>query len=410
MSFIPNLSLPVSTETSDGDAGLYESIRLYRGIISSKNYLLCDICHACSLEFFKKRIQKYGHNMAAAIRLVKNVEMVCFPRLPHLYLSNSVYSPDLSEVDVLDFETYLEQVRILSQKYVDRISSVGDNTCFKNIERYYGSIYTHAIAWQLSTKELQIKYRNYSSIWPSVLEKAITRLKGNETYGISCGLIATHDIAEAFLTFIDNKLYAALNATFPRKKFRCTRRMDTFCFQSFDISHVDFTEVFEDVIQEFNLLPSKKQLVIDNYLSKDFKLREYLLNEDFNKDYLLGPFDQDLICLLLFKKTRDTGYVVHLEEFEPCLQHCAQVIPFIVEYLINYYQAIVQNSEENNAIINLAEFIIANCKNLSKRSIQHLAIRWLDIACDIRSEYLIDHKITSPPAALLSIWDIKYKN
>ena len=399
----PSCFTHVRTSAND-ENGLYQSIRLYRGIISSNSYLLCDICHPHSLHVFNEKIKGFGHNVAAAIRTAKVDKVICFPSLPHLYLANSVYANRvgdiiLREVELNDFDNYLDQVELLAKAFVSRVSSIAYNTCFKSIEMYYGSIYTHAITWHLSTRELQIKFRTDSSFWPSLFEKSITRLKGNESYGICCGLLATHDIAEAFLTFIDNKLHAALSKKFHGCSFHYTRRMDTFCFQSASITSKQFSEIFEDVIEEFNLLPSKKDLEINNFTHPDFKLREFMLNNDFNQAYLQGKFDQDLICLIMFKKLRDTGYSLYLDQFKPCLLHCAEVIPFIVEFVINDFQAFVTfESTTKEALLNLAHFIIENCKDLSKRSIQHLSILWLDCACDINSKYLVEYTSSSAPS------------
>ncbi|QLB44876.1 RNA-directed DNA polymerase [Mannheimia pernigra] len=74
----------------------------------------------------------------------------------------------------------------------------------------YGSVYTHAIAWAVESKQIAKKERSNHSLLGNFIDKTIQNTQGQQTNGIPQGSVLMDFIAEIILGYIDRILSVTL--------------------------------------------------------------------------------------------------------------------------------------------------------------------------------------------------------
>lgn len=99
-----------------------------------------------------------------------------------------------------------------------------------DITAYYGSIYTHSIAWAMHGKDKMkiFKNRKNRKLIGVVLDQAMQSMSHGQTNGIPEGSILMDFISEILLGYIDVKLSKKLSKIKPKKEFKIIRYRDDY--------------------------------------------------------------------------------------------------------------------------------------------------------------------------------------
>lgn len=124
----------------------------------------------------------------------KNDKIQCFS-LPVVSMSKKKDK----EEQVLHWWLSIEQKSIELSLDYDYLLETDISDC-------YGSIYTHAIAWALHTKEIAKNKRNDNSLIGNVIDNHIKKMQYGQTNGIPQGSVLMDFIAEIILGYVDLQL------------------------------------------------------------------------------------------------------------------------------------------------------------------------------------------------------------
>ena len=137
--------------------------------------------------------------------------------------------------------------------------------CF-DISNFYGTIYSHTIAWLFSSTDLHLFYKkNNIGVWFNQIDTAIQNAKGSRTHGLPTGTMVLHDIAESYLRILDAKLFDYLNSNNIRVT-KMQRRSDNYeILVSFDTEEsLFFSKVSSFLIHyELCINPNKKMVLFN---------------------------------------------------------------------------------------------------------------------------------------------------
>ena len=376
----------------------YKTIKLYKGMLSDCTHIKCHVCSPQKLNNFCTVIKKYGAIVNAKIVQAHSMynDNYSFPRLPHLHVDKSTYV-DLHYSDFTHPDHYLDAVVSLSHSFVKHMDINSDPIHRLNIERFYGSIYTHAWTWLLTSKAFQKELKDE---WPNLFEKAFTALKAGETYGIVCGPMVTHDLAEAFLIFISKEIMIEYKKEL-NLAIKMTRRMDTFNIQT-TCDLKTLLSIIEDVLDEYNLSLRSCTTSLKNSTDENFHLKRYLgdslTNTTYNTCYLDG-YDSDLIALMMFKSFRDSHYLKDVSDIINILSRVSEVIPIICNIFIDDY--LIVNNMYKETMATFAIALIGKCNLIDSNSIQYLHLLWLSMCCNIAKDHSLFATVPKKMPSLL---------
>ena len=368
-------------------------IRLYKGLYSQKAFLVCTICHPVNIKNLATSI--HDHYKRIAVKLSQTPESVKrLPRTPQLFVPNSRFQDNLYEVNSLtdDYFKALDQYIIELKSAFDQVSPI---RCF-NISEFYSNTYTHALSWSFVSKiEQQNKMMEN-------FEQHIRYLKGNESYGLACGPMITHDLAEMFLLLMDIDIQNALKQEWDTIKI--VRILDTYLIvheDSVDMETVK--ESIEDVLMEYNLLLNPRKETAFNF--DDIQL--FTIDHKWHEIEITTQFDLPLIVMKCFSYFRQT-YSNHIDKFIVLLLKSIDCLPLISEFMVLDYCSPYSSDDLCISIRCFALLLFRNLSKFSRQSIQYCNLAYLAIVLRLNENetkgICVPSKPSYPGAILSTLW------
>eukprot|EP00834_Sanchytrium_tribonematis_P006328 NODE_457_length_7221_cov_0.242207.p1 type:complete len:572 gc:universal NODE_457_length_7221_cov_0.242207:2333-4048(+) len=377
----------------------FKTIKLYKGAINSSIHLKCHICSPENLTALRSAVKDKGHIVNAKIVQAHShfgESNISFPRLPHINVNEtSTLVEGLHYADFSDPDLYLKYVQELAESFVKELNKSSLHLIRLNVERFYDSIYTHAWTWLTTSKVFQNFLKKER---PNLFEQSFAALKAGVNYGIVCGPMVTHDLAEDFLVFITKEILSSFKLVEPLQEIKIIRRLDTFNIQtSCDASIV--RNVVEDVLDEFNLSLRRQRNAPDNKV----QLKEYLNCSEIEKysPGFIDEYDSDLVALLMYKKARESNYNKEDVEFVvDIIARVAEIIPIVCEILVDDYQSFKYAKVRPNMDLLLLR-LLQRYIQIDCNSLQYMHLIWAAMCCDIHKDDKLFKKSPNKMPSLL---------
>jgi len=175
------------------------------------------------------------------------------------------------------------------ERMADAISSSFPFTLNLDINRFYGSIYTHSLPWAILGKEEgQSRYRDgtLEKHWSSETDKLLRACNNNQTIGIPIGPDTSRIASEIVLARIDIELDKSLKSNIGDEYYH---NIDDYKFGSMSIQECDSIKAtFEREIRKFELRSREDKEVISDSITnenhawvKELNLISSLKGKDF---------------------------------------------------------------------------------------------------------------------------------
>eukprot|EP00834_Sanchytrium_tribonematis_P006329 NODE_457_length_7221_cov_0.242207.p2 type:complete len:543 gc:universal NODE_457_length_7221_cov_0.242207:5737-4109(-) len=377
---MPSLFQPNLTEDMH-EMDDFMTIRLFKDNWSDHEFLYCTILSPKNLQNLINSFKSHYNRIARHLKKIPQIER--FPRIPEHYVADAQYSKLLKSMTPMDASSpkYLENLIIMlkgirSGIYLEPDCEKSCKRLYVNIKSFYPSVYTHAIIWTLSGKDLQ-KERLLDGF-----EKHIRQLKGNETYGLSCGALVTHDIAELFFELMDGPLLNALrqNHCDPEnhgQSIEICRMMDNIVIMYPDsVEKDDILETLDVVLNEYRLMINHGKIKDVNPSCLEFISDYDKKLENITTKQYLKSFDAHLIKLAqfqIYRKSYDNHSIQIMVQH--ILQSC-EILPQIISGLLTDYCA-------GSDCIAFGKALAKAFTKASSQSIQYLSICWMCTIMDI---------------------------
>ena len=97
-----------------------------------------------------------------------------------------------------------------------------------DISNYYGSIYTHSLAWAINGKELSKNKRKYEDLCGNIIDHHLQAMSNGQTNGIPQGSLLMDFLAEIILAYADNQLYEKLSVDISEASYQILRYRDDY--------------------------------------------------------------------------------------------------------------------------------------------------------------------------------------
>lgn len=176
----------------------------------------------------------------------------------------------------------------------DIIASSFPYTLSLDINRFYGSIYTHSLPWAILGKdEGQKRHRNgtLDKHWSSETDKLLRACNSNQTIGIPIGPDTSRIASEIILTRVDMELDATLEGKSGDEYFH---NIDDYKFGSMSVHECEAIKaLFEREIRKFELRSrDDKEMVSDSLTNQNHSwVRDLSIIEPLNgKEFLDALF------------------------------------------------------------------------------------------------------------------------
>ncbi len=196
--------------------------------------------------------------------------------------------------------------------------------------------------WSLENKK--------HGIWMEMIDKAIRDCKGSRSHGLPTGSLIFHDIAEAYLRFLDIVLLKAFRANYSGPfDFKIIRRSDNFEVYFKGVSKEEALDIIVNTLAIY-------ELAINPYKKKYFELYK----ED-NPSKEFG--NSELSALSNLDKTKKVLDLVELAS------ECQDIIPLMLEWAA---ESNLNHSEFAYAMLDKYDDSIL----YSPRSVQRLSYLW----------------------------------
>ena len=258
---------------------------------------------------------------------------------------------------------YHEEFEQASVKLSLKYSWISD----ADITNFYGSIYTHALAWAIDGKQASKKIRGNSTELGAEVDRRIGAFQYGQTNGIPQGSVLMDLFAELLLTYIDRKLSKRISKSKLLINYRILRYRDDYRIFSTSQENVLFiTEELARVLRGLNLsLNSAKTSYTNDVLEasiKDAKIHAIASS-------LTSAIDlSDYKCLLVMR------------EFDRLFPNSGQLTGILL--------SLGKRVKSGKLQKRYAWSIIAICLDIMKRSPKHLVLV-LNIVVEYSSRALI---------------------
>ena len=242
------------------------------------------------------------------------------------------------------YKRYSNVYKFYDSEFYNKLERSFSHLYRLDISRFFDSIYTHSICWQLYDKDfiknnIDNLHNNFGSLWDSFMQ----RMNYNETNGIVIGPEFSRVFAETITQRIDQRIEARLerdnNIRLNDDYFICRYVDDYFIFYNKE----DTRQVIEDVIRgelselHFYLNDAKTDVISGRPLISDISAAKYQIEQLF-AGITISSDSGDIPFLQASKLIHGIKTVLHQNE---------------VSYndIINYSLAILERKLEKRILI-----------------------------------------------------------
>ncbi|WP_082388738.1 RNA-directed DNA polymerase [Cobetia sp. UCD-24C] len=301
-----------------------------------------------------------------------------------------------------------------------------------DIKNFYGSIYTHSIAWAIHDKEFSKNHKNDFNFLGNRLDKLFQHASDGQTNGIPVGPVVSDIISELIASSIDigiSKKLKEYDITYKAARFKDDYR---FLVKNEADGKVIISTVYEALRSyqlelngaktEFLSLPSglfrqwvskyhlATKIADENYTWLEFR-ETYLSIISIDKEYpntgVVDKFLSDIVnpdgklklelndrntkktisMLLMLGNLRARAFPKIIAIIESIYREQTQGVPTteITQYLYSYLEELTREHNKNNYLISwLAYFLVSN--KLMKKQVKKLHTNDLITKCIIQNK------------------------